>query len=216
MNILVKYATKGNPILFLETLEGYIKKAKDNSRIKYIVTVDKEDLDDYNIFLKRATGLSNNVIIRIGDRTTKVEAINIDIDSINWQWDILVVISDSLQANAYGWDQYIEEGMKEHFPNTDGCLWFDEADQKITCKLPVIGKCFYDRFGFVFNKKYNSFFHDSEFTDIALDMNKIVMINNRIIKKEVIAKNTFDEKDIHWNEDRLTYAMRKKSSFLLL
>jgi hypothetical protein len=223
MNILVKYPTRQRPELFLETLSAYIKKAADNSKIKYLISFDNDDQSMTPAFLQRAQALGDNVILKNGISKNKIDACNRDINDLNWQWDILLLVSDDMHVQVEHWDDVIRKDMQKHFPDTDGCLWYDDSDQKRVCTLSCMGKVFYDRFKYIYWHEYKSFFCDNEFTDRALDMNKMVMLNSRIIKHEhpawkgtVKPDELYKHNDQYWNEDKTTYFRRKQSNFITL
>jgi len=221
MNILVKYPTRQRPELFLEVLTDYIKKASDNTKIKYLISYDEDDKTMTPAFIERAQSLGDNVILVSGTSKSKIDACNRDINDINWQWDVLLLVSDDMHVQSDNWDQIIRDDMYLHFPDTDGCLWYDDSDQKRVCTLTCMGQRYYERFLYVYHKDYKSFFCDNEYTDVALDMDKMVMLNTRIIKHEhpawkgsVKQDELYTHNDKFWNEDKLTYARRSKTKFL--
>jgi len=128
-----------------------------------------------------------NLVLRIGNHKTKIEAINADMDAVS-DWQICVVVSDDMIPVEQNFDMCIVKKMKQYFPDTDGVLHFNDgldsanfsADRTIV--LSILGKMFYDRFGYIYHPDYKSFYCDTEFTDVVREMKKVMFIPNVIIK----------------------------------
>jgi hypothetical protein len=72
--------------------------------------------------------------------------------------------------------------MKEVYPDTDGVLWFFDGWRKDLNTLCILGRKYYDRFGYVYHPEYKSFWSDAEFTDVATILNKQTFIDKVIIR----------------------------------
>lgn len=119
-------------------------------------------------------GNNFNVIANFGDSKTKIEAYNADIADYMDQYDILVGFSDDMDPQLYGWDDIIVRFMRESFPNLDGVIYFDDGHVKDACVvLPIYGKNFYKRLGYLFHPGYTSVFCDVELTYVADALNKL-------------------------------------------
>lgn len=223
MKILVKYPTRERPDLFLSTLTDYVNKAADNSKIIYLISYDEDDESMTDTYIEIALALPANIIFKKGISKNKIDACNRDINELPADsWDILLLISDDMIAKSDAWDERIRQDMQYHFEDTDGCLWYDDCDQKRVCTLTCMGKKYYDRFKYIYHKDYKSFYSDNEFTDIAMNMDKMVMINARIISHEHPAWNgeikndkLYTRNDQYWNEDQKTYNKRKRAKFII-
>lgn len=222
MNILVKYPTRQRPELFLKVLSEYVNKAKDNSKIIYLISYDDDDETMTETVKQRAAALPANIQLKGGNSKSKIDACNRDINEFLFAWDIILLVSDDMHVQVEGWDQIIRDDMHNHFPDTDGCLWYDDCDQKRVCTLTCIGRHYYQRFNYIYHEDYKSFFSDNEFTDIAINMEKMIMINNRIIKHEhpawsgnVKQDDLYSRNDQFWNHDKKVYDRRKKANFTI-
>ena len=74
--------------------------------------------------------------------------------------------------------------MEKNFSDTDGVLWFADGNRKDLNTLSILGKKYYDRFGYIYNPEYKSTWCDNEFTDVANILKKQVFIDRVIIKHE--------------------------------
>ena len=112
--------------------------------------------------------LSNmkNVTVVFGDSKTKIEACNADIKDVDF--DIVLLASDDMVPQVRGYDTIIKEAMEDYFPNTDGVLWFNDGYQSRAMNtLCILGKKYYDRFGYIYHPDYISLWCDNEFTVVA-------------------------------------------------
>ena len=82
-----------------------------------------------------------------------------------------------------------------------------------------MGKRYFDRFGFLYDPVYKSFFCDNEFTEVAEKLKKQAFIDETIIKHEhpantgVESDELYKTNDKYWKEDEYTYSTRNKTDF---
>lgn len=179
-----------------------------------------------------------------GYSKSKVDAYNRDFDKIDFDWDIVMLGSDDMIPQVKGFDQIIIDDMKNYSPDGDGCLWYHTEDheaelqrrykryiqpgsdffyQKWVCMLPIMGRKYYDRFGYVYHPSYKSFWCDNEFTEVAYRDKKIQYIHNQIIKHYHPAWETdptygkdddlYSRNNPNWHSDMNNYRMRKSKGF---
>ena len=192
------------------------EKATDRNNINYLITVDSNDSsmqgieNDINV---------NNVTVSYGKSDSKIHACNRDIDQVGG-WDIVALISDDMVPQIDGWDQVLRDKMREHFPDTDGCLWFNDGYQPRVCTLCIIGKKYYDEFQFIYHPDYHSLFCDNEFTEVAQGLDKMHYFDTVLFKHEHFANNPavkrdalYDRNEALFNLDKETYERRKAQGF---
>ena len=220
MKILAKFPTRSRPQRFLQTLKGWIENAAKPKDVTFLVSYDHDDASMTAPVLAGTQGQACEVKLYRGNSKTKIEAVNASIGEIAG-WDVLLVVSDDMFCRKNGWDEVIREKMTEHFPDTDGALWFhDGTKQRDICTLSCMGKKFYDRFGFVYHPSYASFFCDDEFTAVARGMKKLVFIEDYIASHEHPAWNGGMKQDAlymrnnrYWKTDQANYERRKAAGF---
>jgi len=171
MNILVKFPTRSRPAQFLDTLSRYMDLASDNSKIGYLVSYDIDDESMIPEVIQKATDMGAGCFGGVSDN--KIHACNRDIEHTT-NWDILLLVSDDMIPQVKGWDEAIRDKMKIHYPDTDGCLWFNDGytEDKLNT-LSCMGKKYYERFGYIYNPEYQSLWSDNEYMEVAQKLNKI-------------------------------------------
>ena len=118
-------------------------------------------------------------------------------------FDICLLASDDMIPEKEGYDIEIIEQMTRNYPDLDGVIWFSDGYQKEKLNtLVVVGKRFYDRFGYIYQPDYVSFYCDNEFMNVAFILGKQTYVDNVIIRHEH-PDNTKDNID-------MTYAVNNQ------
>jgi len=224
MKILLKCPTRSRPQKVLETLQNYIRLAASLEQLGVAVSCDTDDELMKNPVelqsLLRRCAWSN---IFYSPNRTKIQACNADMDKIDWDWDIVVLVSDDMIPQIRGYDEVIRNHMLAKFPDRDGILWFNDGHQgdKLNT-LSVYGRAFYERQGYMYNPLYKSLFCDTELTDQcrAEYKDKCAYIPYCIIRHEHPGTGFAQRMDklyqtnqAYWNEDMYTYISRKSYSY---
>lgn len=217
MRILIKYPTRGRPKKSAETLKKYIDMASDMDNIKIIVSIDEDDkTTNANMF----TCLSPNIQVFVGESLGKVHAINRDIPDPK-TFDILLLASDDMIPIVKNYDTIIRSKMQEHFPDTDGVLFFNDGYLGYNLNTLVIcGSHYYSRFGYIYNPQYKSVFCDNEFMEEANRLGRQVYFDEVLIRHEHPANNSsvstdrlYNENDKFWDLDKKLYNSRKFKNY---
>ena len=162
----------------------------------------------------------DNVTMFYGNNKSKIEAINADLDNVDF--DILLLASDDMIPVVKGYDTIIKNNMSKLYPDTDGVLWFNDGYQgnKLNT-LCILGKKYYDRFGYIYNPEYISVWSDNEFMDVGNILGKQTYFDEVIIQHQHPDWG-FGERDmVHTNnlvnesKDRQTYIKRKEKNFYI-
>jgi GTPase SAR1 family protein len=102
----------------------------------------------------------------------------------------------------------------------DGVIWFSDGYQKKNLNtLTIVGKRYYDRFGYLYHPDYVSFYSDNEFMQVAFALGKQIYIDNVIIRHQH-PDNTREDIDMtyainnqHVMRDNLTFNKRAQHMF---
>jgi hypothetical protein len=148
----------------------------------------------------------------------KIAAYN---EPVPGDWDILVVTSDDMIPQVEGWDLRIIADMEKHFPDTDGVLWYNDGfTQDRLNTLPIVGRKYYERTGYIYNHSYKSLWADNEFTEVAQRLGRIKYSDDVLFLHDHPANNAaaiYDEvyrsNDAHYAYDRDVYTRRKSLNF---
>jgi hypothetical protein len=217
MRLIIKFPTRGRSNKFLYILKKYIDLLDDKST-KIIVTCDNDDDDMKQEHVKEIISHYKNVKICFGNNKTKIDAVNADMENIDF--DIILLASDDMIPQVRGYDTIIKTKMKNLYPDTDGVLWFNDGNQgdKLNT-LCILGKKYYDRFGYIYNPEYISMWCDNEFMDVGNILGKQTYFNEVIIKHEHPDWGFGNRDEIHSlnskydNYDRSVYNKRKSINF---
>lgn len=218
MNILIKFPTRSRPEKFFKVLDVYYNLLDELSKTRFIISCD---IDDPTMNCQETIEKFKNyknLEFYFGDNKNKIQAINADMNDDDF--DIILLASDDMIPQESGYDTIIRQSFKKFFPDTDGVLWFNDGYQGQNLNtLCILGKKYYQRFGYIYNPLYVSLWCDTEFTDVSKILNKVKYIPHIIIKHEhpVWLGEKWDDlqikNDSFNNQDRLVYEQRKKINF---
>ncbi|HIJ71779.1 MAG TPA: hypothetical protein HPP87_10515 [Planctomycetes bacterium] len=219
MKLLFKYATRGRPDWFKDTLNTYYRMLSGKYEYQFVISMDQDDETMNNVEIRQFLDAKENLVYFYGHNHNKIEAINADMG--NRQFDILIVIADDMRPVMQDYDDIIVQDILTYFPELDGCLHYDDdahAGQKLIV-LSIMGKKLYDRFGYIYHPEYRSMWCDNEFTDIVRAWGKVQWIPKVVIKHEFLKYGndaTYAKNNQSWNTDKALYLSRKERGFNVL
>lgn len=179
MKILFKYPTRQRPDKFVACISTYYKLLR-GADYQFVVTVDNDDEQMKSPVITSFASSLPNLTIKSGDSTSKIEAINTDVPKDDW--DILVLVSDDMFPEVEGFDDVIRADMMRLYPDTDGVLWYFDGWRRDLNTLCILGRKYYDRFGYIYHPAYKSFWCDNEFTAVANSLGRQTFIDRVIIR----------------------------------
>jgi hypothetical protein len=215
MRILVKFPTRGRPDKFSDTFARYVEYADDPSNIHFLVTMDADDKTVTMDLINRTIEKHASTQIFVGHSGNKIAAVNRDMQYAP-PFDILLLASDDMVPQVRGYDTIIRKKMQEHFPDTDGVLWFNDGHQGHRLNtLCILGRKYYQRFGYIYNPAYRTIYCDNEFMETANKLRRQVY-DSRVIIKHMHPDFGHSSVDATYNknlagvdDDRRTYLRRK-------
>lgn len=222
MNILVKFATRGRPDIFLTRMKEYVGAIADPAKVRFLVSYDFDDLSMQRREVHEYLASMGPLVRALpGYSKTKIEAINADINEVDWPWQILLVISDDMQLRLHHWDTEVRALMERYYPDTDGMIWMhDGTKQRVINTLPCIGRKYYEREGYVYHPSYSSFFCDNEATELAQQRGRIQFVERVLATHEHPAWNAgmkpdaiYAKNNRYWTGDRANYEKRKAAGW---
>ena len=171
MKILFKFATRSRPEKFKKCVENIRSMVADKNNYLIVVSADTDDESMKNIEIEND---NLDIVFFFGQSLSKIHAVNRDIDHFKEaQWDILINTSDDMHFVQKGFDDIIRQDMAANFPDTDGVLHYNDGNQKSNVMtLSILGRKYYDRFGFIYHPDYTSLWSDVEATEVAYMMGK--------------------------------------------
>jgi len=230
MRVLVHIATRARGFDWLKAWQGM--STLENTR--FLISLDDDDGQPVPEWVNDSCK-----IVR-GQPAGKVAAMNRGISGEDW--DVLIVGSDDMRPMIAGYDSDLSEHLEATFPDLDGCLWTPTEDAvghirqggKIhrngdaaylkgwICMLPIMGRTYYDRFGYVYHSAYKYFWCDNEQTDVARRLGKISYVDAQYFKhlhpawdKAGESDGLYEKANPFFPQDMATYNKRKAHGFPL-
>jgi hypothetical protein len=220
MKLLVKMPTRGRGKQALAVLDRLIYTCANIQNTKFLLICDKDDPSTNNFgVIQQILQYQNlfKVEVAWGESYNKIHAVNRDTPG---DWDVLVLTSDDMIPVEDRWDEKIRDEMDFHFPDLDGVLYFRDGYTPLNT-LPIMGRKYYDRFGYIYNPIYKSFFCDNEFHIVADTLKKQVCIEEVLFKHEHPANTgkgwdtLYEQNQKYWDEDKKIFEERIMKDFEL-
>ena len=217
MKILIKFPTRNRKNKFFEVLQKYYDFATDLSKIEFLITLDYDDESMNNQEVIDKLKSYKNLKFVFGKSNNKIHAVNRDIEL--GDWDIILLASDDMIPIEKGYDEQIRFNMTINYPNTDGILWFNDGNRKDLNTLCILGKKYYERFGYIYHPDYKSLWADNEFMTVGNLLKKQIFIDRVIIHHQHPdwgyggRDNIHSLNSNHDMEDRMVFQRRQKINF---
>jgi hypothetical protein len=220
--ILFKLPSRTRPKRVFEVLDATLENISDKENYEFLLTLDEDDqsMNNYNTIQKLNSYKNMNYVF--GSSNSKIEAVNRDVKEFEKDWDILVLLSDDMVPIYKGFDNVIREKYDEFFPNLDGVTWFNDGFQKSRINtLCILGKTYYDRFGYIYHPSYKSLYCDNEFTIVANKLGKQKYFDKVLIEHRHFSignnRERYDQlyvrNDSLMKTDELNYYKRESINF---
>ena len=172
MNILIKFPTRNRPDKFIQLFLKYQHMLSSRYPAKFIVTMDLDDPTMNNTKIRNFLNKHTNVSYFYGESKSKIEAINANMDNIG-NADIILLASDDMIPIQVAYDDIIVTDMRKNFPDLDGVLHYNDGRQgDLLNTFCVMGRKYYDRFGYIYHPAYTSVYADNEFTSVSRMLGK--------------------------------------------
>jgi hypothetical protein len=183
MKLLIKFPTRNRKEQFFNTFERYQSFLRLPST-EFLITLDEDDTSMNNDEVLNRLKEYKNTKVVVGNSISKIHAVNRDINVLD-DWDIILLASDDMVPQAIGYDEIICNLMQQNFPDTDGVLWFNDGFKGIELNtLSILGKKYYQRFGYIYFPGYKSGFCDNEFMTVGNLLHKQIYFPYIIIRHE--------------------------------
>ena len=221
MKLLIKFPTRNRKNKFFKVLRQYQNLCEDLDNTYFLITLDNDDESMNSSDVEDIFNTFKNIKVVYGTSNSKIHAVNRDIELVN-DWDIVLLASDDMTPKVKGYDNIIRNKMKELYSDTDGILWFNDGHMgnKLNT-LCILGKKYYDRFGYIYHPEYKSVWSDNEFMLVGNLLGKQTYFEQVIIEHEHPDWGYGSRDEIHQNnsknenQDKLLFTKRKDNNFYL-
>ena len=184
MKLMVQFPTRGRPNQFLDCFKLYVHNLSGNNDVFFNINCDTNDTSMNNDVIKNEIfSIYNKCIINFNNNETKIDAINNNINDKSF--DVILNASDDMNPQVKEYDEEIRKGFEEYFADYDGVLHFNDGVQgPVLNTLCILGKPYYERFGYIYHPDYKCVYCDNEFMEISRILKKSIYIDKLIIKHD--------------------------------
>jgi hypothetical protein len=184
MKLLVKFPTRGRKEQFFSTFNRFHDLAITDD-ISFLVSIDRSDEVMNSPEILESLSYYVNTTVKVGESSNKIDALNRDLDAYDSPWDIVILAADDTVPCVLGYDKRIIDEMKARYPDTDGVLFFNDGfwGRQLNTQC-ILGKKYYERFGYIYHPGYNYVWCDNDFMQLADLLGKQTYFDQVIIKHE--------------------------------
>jgi hypothetical protein len=215
--ILYKLTSRSRPKRCEQTISSIVGNSSTDKDYLILLSCDEDDetMKDFSYDFYT----DGRLLIKRGYSKNKIDAINRDLDDLDYDWDILVNVSDDMIIEK-GFDSVVRSAFQDsldlflHLP--DGY-----ANERLAT-MSIMGKDYYKRFGYIYHPSYESVYCDNEAMDVAKILNKYAYVNSHVFKHihpANVGAHLMDEQylkteasDVH-ARDCQNYQLRKAKNF---
>lgn len=222
MKLLIKFPTRGRKEMFFSTLNKYHEYCNNIDDTFFLISIDSDDNEMNTDEVVSLLNTYKNTKVVVGNSLSKIDAVNRDLNELEYEWDIVLLASDDMIPQIKGYDDIIRDNMLFNYPDTDGILWFNDGFQGNRLNtLCIIGREYYKRFNYIYHPDYKSCWSDNEFMVVGNLLNKQVYIDTVIIKHEHpdwgygLPDHVHNNNVKDWNHDNNIYQTRQLNNFYL-
>jgi len=158
MKILFKYTTRSRRSNFLRGYDSIINNVKSQD-YHVLISVDKDDASMFPLPV-----LQGNHTFVVGESKNKISAINRDVNEFDYDWDIIVNMSDDMVFIQAGFDEVIRHNFLNRITEQielDKVLHFPDQHQGSNCMtMSILGRDYYNRDKFIYHPEFESLWVD--------------------------------------------------------
>jgi hypothetical protein len=219
--LLIKLPTRSRPQQFFRVLDLYYQALSQEIPYLFLITCDTDDKTMNNPAIHAKFKQYPHLMVQYSYNKTKVEAYNQGITK-QTDFDIVLVTSDDTTPQKH-FDKTICKLMVDHFPDFDGVINFNDGyvGQDLNT-LPVMGKKYFNRFGYIYHPSYKSLCCDNELTLVSKMLNREFYTTEVLVKHDHPANNQgiqydalYQRNDQWWHVDVDNLNKRKANNFFL-
>lgn len=215
MKISLIHPSRSRPEKSFDTISKWADRCLNKSQLQIIISLDADDVSSGLYVINYGHLFTDQITPNIISNRNKnaVQAINIAANFA--KGDILIVVSDDTDCPMH-WDKILLDAIGN---KKDFVMKTDDGIQKRTCTMPIMDWLYYMRFGYIYNPIYSHSWADTELTEVAYALGRII-VRNDIVFHHLHPEKTGEPKDelykrndLTHDRDRPIYQQRKKINF---
>lgn len=223
MKILIKFPSRSRPEKFFKTVDNIFAHLANKQDYLISATLDDNDLTMRSVeALRKIDMLEKTINFEVvwGRSRNKVDACNRGIN-LKFPWDIVVLISDDMQIIAHGFDDLIRRDFKMEDSLDRVIHYKDGFEHDPIISFPVIGRLWFNHYGYIYPPMYISLFCDEELYLVAQQRGKLYTSDFNIVKHNhptwiggVVDAQLRGSESFH-PIDKQTFEKRKRNNFFI-
>jgi hypothetical protein len=160
--VLIKISVDSGPERFFSNLDQYYAKLSNKHSVHFLASCAADDIAMKSDSVKSCLAKYQNLNCSF-DKT----------ELLGDNFDLLIIADGDVIPQVSGYDDIVVQKMKKAFPDGDGVLCIcDESANDLLCRYPVMGRKYYQRFGYVYHPHYTSSFGKNELFEVARKLGK--------------------------------------------
>lgn len=179
MRIAYIFASRSRPEKFFNCLENIRAMSTTNDYFVW-AKLDTDDLIMNNETVKERFKYYPELTVNWGISNSKIHAINRSLENLP-PCEIMIIQSDDIVWDVYGFDNEIREAFKTHSLGLDSTIhWPDDHGQSHTIIVSILGINLYKKLDYLYHPDFDSVYADDYFTWLTKKMGKYFFINKRL------------------------------------
>lgn len=217
MTICFNYASRSRSGKFFEGLDNICQLSASQDYF-IVAKLDEDDGCMNNPDVHARLGSYPELIVKWGHSKSKIHAINRDLNGLP-PFDILINFSDDMRFITQGFDEQIRNDFRKFFPDGDGVVSYPDGYAPPTLStMSIMGKKYFDRFGYVYHEAYYSLWCDNEFSEIAQSLGKFQYVPIQLYEHRHYAPGKAQKDNLYrrndtYHQDKQIYEQRKAINF---
>lgn len=206
--ILIKLTSRERNKALIRCVREAIEHASKPEELSWLFSFDTDD-SQAPFAIAELANMIPGAYFSLDNSEGKIHAINRDIKEYEKPWDILVNLSDDQICQYKGWDDVVKDLMPS---DLDASLWFRDGLQDRLNTMEIVGRKYFNRFGYIYDGRFKSFFCDNLTTDVGLHLNKLIKSDLILFKhhhpigtRHALYDELYRKNDRYWKEDQDTY-----------
>jgi hypothetical protein len=213
MRILYKVTTKSRRSQFLRAIDSIVDNTINHNWHHVLVSVENEYFDK-TMHPLPVLECPHTYRVNKYAPSTKIDAINRDVNEFNYDWHILVNLSDDQVFRMKGFDNIIREHC-----GLDDFVHFPDGNNPSLCTMSIMGRDYYNRTKYIYHPEYKSLWCDNEAQEVAKILGRYKFVDKRIFDHlhPAYGKAQMDSQYVKTESfsyiDRETFYKRKQINF---
>lgn len=228
MKILFKYTTRSRCSNFLRGIDSIVNNLSNKEDYHVLISVENE-FHDESMHPLPQLNCNHTYCVNKNAPISKVEAINRDVNEFEYDWDILVNMSDDVVFIEKGFDDIIRQSFMikvggiivpvKEIPDYNQCLHLPDGNRKDLLTVSIIGREYYYRDKYIYHPDYKSLYCDNEAMEVAKIRGCYKFIDKEIFNHlhPAYSKGVFDaqyqQTESFSSLDCQTFIKRKENGF---